>query len=567
MRDANSLPSDWSAPVSRGLIELLRRSLPPDQDDPMLDRILADLTAALAQGITWLPLQPEQHLPLHQSGWLNGPRSPLVLNESKLAFRRWHEGMETLVLRLLERVAASPDIHETDPATQPTLEQPTLEQSPWIQGLNPEQLAAVAAIRQHRLVLLSGGPGTGKTSTVVRMLAQVVSDQPELRIGLAAPTGKAAGRLQDAIRNGRECLPQSLQPALAALPCATLHRWLEAGSRGFGRHQRRPLPLDLLVVDEMSMVDLNLATALLEALPETAQLVLVGDAAQLPPIGAGAVWQHLQEDAQRQRFGSAAIELHRVYRNRGALARLSGVLRDQGIEAFWRACRHSTAASGSSENLQWQQGDRRAIPPAVTKALRDHLNTLQNAVAALPPGPTEPMGDNLDAAAADQALDELDRLQVLCPRRVGAWGVDMVHRTLLPEGGVEAWPPGVPVLCAANQPELGLANGDRGLTIGAGPQRRVLFRCIDATGTASPRLLHPARLKALEPALALTVHKAQGSEADHVLLLWPGALRDQERPQQECALLYTAITRARQQLLLLTATDPAKLESSSEAAL
>ena len=126
------------------------------------------------------------------------------------------------------------------------------------------------------------------------------------------------------------------------------------------------------------------------------------------------------------------------------------------------------------------------------------------------------------------------------------WGVDSLHRQLVPGTDAGDWPEGLPVLCSDNQTDLGLANGDLGLCIGSGEMRRLLFRCSDDSGGSAFRLLHPARVRRTEPALALTIHKAQGSEADEVLLLWP--------PSDDTAvtaLLYTAITRARHQLTVM----------------
>ena len=168
------------------------------------------------------------------------------------------------------------------------------------------------------------------------------------------------------------------------------------------------------------------------------------------------------------------------------------------------------------------------------------------------------------AVAAESLLDSLERLMVLCPKRRGFWGVDDVHRALLGqslEAGVMRWPLGTPVMCCENQAELGLANGDIGLVVGQGDNLRILFRVISEQGGLTTRFIHPARLSMVEPALALTVHKSQGSEADHVILLWPEitAVSASSADGRESAssferiLLYTAITRARQRVDLVTA--------------
>ena len=202
------------------------------------------------------------------------------------------------------------------------------------------------------------------------MLIRAMADRGDLRIHLAAPTGKAARRLQDAIRGDQRT---------AELPCTTLHRLLQARPGGFSRHRRNPLALDLLVVDEASMVDLTLAQALMDALPTTAQLLLVGDANQLPPIGVGAVWQHLQKADLQQRFGTAAVRLHQVYRNRGDLARLSSLLCRQGAEAFWTGL----ADLDDAANVHQLLSESSRFPATVTDAVHQQLENLSLAANSL----------------------------------------------------------------------------------------------------------------------------------------------------------------------------------------
>ena len=164
--------------------------------------------------------------------------------------------------------------------------------------------------------------------------------------------------------------------------------------------------------------------------------------------------------------------------------------------------------------------------------------------------------DDLDALQQPgiALLQEAECDLLLCPRRRGTWSLEDVHRTVLGASELRnpmRWPPGVPVICGANQPELGLANGDLGVTVGRSEGLRLLFRVTGATGASQMKLLHPARVRALEPAVALTIHRAQGSEADRVTVLWPPS----QDMADDRALLYTAITRARESLDLMTAVS------------
>ena len=324
-----------------------------------------------------------------------------------------------------------------------------------------------------------------------------------------------------------------------------MHRWLEAAGDGFRRHRQRPLELDLLVVDEMSMVDLGLMSALLEALPDSCRLLLVGDPAQLPPVGSGAVWERLQDSDVRERLGPAAVELVQTYRNRGAMAALATTLRQEGMDAF----RRDLEQLPPSANVQHQRASLRRLPASVRDGWSDRHLRLSSLARGLLQRPESELND-----AATPLLRELERDLLLCPRRRGPWSLEDVHRALLGAAGWKdpmRWPEGVPVICGGNQPELGLANGDLGVKLGSGDQSRVLFRVMTADGQAQVRRLHPARLTSLEPALALTIHRAQGSEAERVTVLWPPLPHD--HVAYDSRLLYTAITRARGSLDLITA--------------
>jgi exodeoxyribonuclease V alpha subunit len=380
-------------------------------------------------------------------------------------------------------------------------------------------------VQTHRLVLLQGGPGTGKTSTVARMLAAVLARDPASRIHLAAPTGKAAARLRAATGGCH--------------PCGTLHRLLESRGDHFSRNRLRPLPLDLLVVDEVSMVDLALMGALLDALPATARLVLVGDPAQLTPIAPGSVLLDLQHPDLQAGLGGAAITLTTTYRNDGAIAAVAAVLRtslsrDAGNPL--EVIRPQLERLKPNDNLVWQPSNGARLPPALVGRLEKHLTALAGLAGGCRP---ERPGN------WRSLLVERDRLLVLAPRRRGPWGVEGIHRTLLGEAAAApaiAWPEGLPVLCTRNLPELGLANGDVGVLVGRAnsDDRQILF------GGEEPLWVHPAQLAgAAEPALALTVHKAQGSEATEVIVL----LAD---PDPDARLLYTALTRARERAVLIT---------------
>ncbi|EDY37606.1 exodeoxyribonuclease V, alpha subunit [Cyanobium sp. PCC 7001] len=541
MTDSSPLPQSpaWLEAVAGGLAEALPR-LYGCPADPAIPAVIDAMARALADGELELPLpDPEQRRHLAASPLCSGPWSPLVLDGDRLLWRRWHQQRQG-VLESLGRRAGPAAAHPC------SLEQARQQAAGHGEGLDAEQRRAVAAVLHYGLVLLEGGPGTGKTSTVTRMLAALRAHAPGARMQLAAPTGKAAARLRAAIAGAGSGL---------ALPCSTLHRLLESQGERFARHRHHPLELDLLVIDEVSMVDLALMGAVLDALPARCRLVLVGDAAQLPPVRPGAVLVELQSPRWRGALGGAVVELRTTYRNNGAIAQVAGQLRRQGAEpgelgaaTSWRGLRSTLEQLPANANLGWRPASPRRLPPELLERLRQHQLQLQRLALSLEPG---------DRSAARALLQELDTLLVLSPVRRGRWGVEAVHRALLGdtvEQPIQAWPIGTPVLCQRNLGDLGLANGDVGILVGAaaaagagrspgGEGRRVLFA---PGGDGELLWLHPAQLPDPQPALALTVHKAQGSEALEVWVLMPDSSRPTDR------LLYTALTRARQQAQLIT---------------
>ncbi|MFM7733425.1 MAG: ATP-dependent RecD-like DNA helicase [Cyanobium sp.] len=534
-------PAPWLPALADALAEALPRLL-GEAPDPRLAGLIRAMTAALERGELELDLDDPAPAGLDPADWPEGirraleasaltrpPEGPLLVEGGRIAWRRWWEQRQRQLASLIARAACPPAWGALDLDGSPDAAEEA--------GLDPDQLRAVTALDRHRLVLLQGGPGTGKTSTVSRMLKRQLQLRPGLRIHLAAPTGKAAARLRAA--SGE------------AHPCTTLHRLLESRGDGFGRNRHHPLALDLLVVDEVSMVDLALMDALLEALPEPCSLVLVGDPAQLPPIAAGAPLLDLQQDGARQALGPALITLRTVHRNAGAIAAVAASLRQastalrQNAPALEAdplvAIRPDLERLGPGDNLRWQQLPAGPPPPPVLERLADHQRRLADLAQACSGGESDP-------AAERELLAERDRLLVLTPRRQGRWSVEAIHRALLGESWADPfrWPTGTPAICCRNLPELGLANGDVGVLLGPDPQdgeRRLLF----GDPTAQGLRVHPAQLAGgLEPALALTVHKAQGSEARELIVLLPaGEPRDPR-------LLYTALTRAREQALLIS---------------
>jgi len=434
------------------------------------------------------------------------------------------------------------------------------------------QAVAAAVAQLGRVMLLSGGPGTGKTATIARVLALAIGvarrDGRELRVALAAPTGKAAARLSESLR---ESYAQLLAEARidaslhAALPTAagTLHRLLGGGRPGsvrFRRDREHPLTADLVVVDEASMVDLPLMCKLVEAVPDGARLILIGDRDQLPSVETGDVLAALCDAAGDgsalpeaaastvsrllcANIGTSGadtpivrVELTRSYRQSAALdiGALSAAVR-AGDSASALECLRSNSCRG----VHWRHGRDTALPAFVLEHTLPHYR----AIAA--------------AADVETALAMLRRQRVLTAVRDGDAGSATLNARIAqalqgPGAREDAFFHGRPVMIRENSYRHGLYNGDVGLVWpDADGALRVWFDT-----DAGPRAWLPAALPAHESAFALTVHKSQGSEFDDVLLVLP------ERSVRVASreLLYTGITRARR-ALTIWASEPVLSEA------
>lgn len=390
-----------------------------------------------------------------------------------------------------------------------------------------DQRAAAAYALMHRRVLISGGPGTGKTTTLASILALLLGRQADLKILLAAPTGKAAARMQDAIRGAKARLPLS-DDIKAAMPEAaqTLHRLLGARPEGGGMVWRHgpdnPLDCDVLVVDEASMIDLALMARLLSALPAQACLILLGDRDQLASVEAGAVFADLCS------LGAAVLSVSFRFGTDGGIGRLAALVRAGDADGMLRLLREY------STEVRWLPESDRAA--AVDHAATEYQHFIED-VGRLP---------------VPQIFERFAAFRMLTPMRKGPLGVAslnteiekrLVARNAIPPRS--RWYVGRPVMIATNDYGLRLFNGDIGICVHdpVSGELRVAFPAEEGGGM---RLLAPARLPAHETAWAMTVHKSQGSEFDCVSLV----LADEVNELVTRELLYTAITRARKSVLI-----------------
>ena len=564
-----SLEKLFSTDLNKSLLATLIRYYPPIESNEALIDIVNVLMDGLSRGDVYIDMKkipenlelkykdwPSYHMKaLLESGWTKGDNSPIVLDGDLISWRRTHNEIVETIQKILLR---------NQPINHLSKELPVRIEAKNLEHLNIQQIDAVNLVKSEQIILLSGGPGTGKTSTILQMLLEALTRNPTLSIAMAAPTGKAAKKLKDTIQAGIEDFDDPLKDKLSNIPSKTLHKWLEASPNGFRRNSQRLLKLDLIVIDEMSMVDLPTINGLLDALTKSCQIILVGDPDQLLPIGSGGIWQILQEKETKTNFQTNSVKLTKSYRNKGDIALLRNILKDKGVDAFWQLL----SMKEDSTNTLHYLSSLKSIPDPVVRTLVSYRKKLkeltENCINYIPDEAWQSSMIEVDQSVEIQKLFKfIDNLLILCPQRYGPWGVKKIHEFLLGkrfEKEVHKWGEGTPIMAKSNQPEIGLANGDVGVIIGNGEKRRFLFNVFSEEQRLVTRLINPSRLNRYDAAYAMTIHKAQGSEADQVLLLWPTTSKVSEEKtfnkfysdDYEKRMLYTAITRAKKQLLVIT---------------
>lgn len=583
--------SDSLRAVDLALADTLQR-LDPDSDPRVLTgAALASLAVGLGHA-AFDPARPQllvgqaEGLPGTEewlaacaaSPWVSTPGaeevapadSPLVLESGLLYLRRYREYERSLAAglkRLAAHARGELDFGAVRPLFAALFPRAT-------QGDRQARAAALALVQS--LLLVTGGPGTGKTTTIARLLlllvAQADARGETLRIGLAAPTGRAADRMSESLHAAVAALEDlpALQPQwLSALPvqASTLHRLLgsQPGSPQFRHHAGQPLPFDVIVVDEASMVDLPLMCKLVDAVAEGARLILLGDRDQLPSVEAGdvlaaigdaagdgdALPEALSEalaplisDTAEPRDFATQVAPTQASRDNSPLhghrvQLLQGYRQSDQLDLAPLAHAVRDGDAGLTLSLLWGEGllgvhfhDRIASPlaPATREILLSHWRGMLTA--------TDPV----------QALQMANRLRLLTALRDGPQGASTLNAQIeeaLAGAQRDAYFHGRLLLVTENSYRHGLFNGDVGICMRGADGNPVVYFTGGADGT---RGFHPAALPAHASAFALTVHKAQGSEFDQAWIVLP----QQDARTLSRELLYTALTRARHQVHLFS---------------
>ncbi len=515
-------------------------------------------TPALMQALYDLAGRPENWRELLRisAAVSEGEATPMILAGDRLYLNRmWCN--EQRVADFFARVNQPLAVDET------RLKQALDDLFPATDTINWQKVAAAVALTR-RVSVISGGPGTGKTTTVAKLLSALVqmADGERCRIRLAAPTGKAAARLTESLGNALRQLPLTdVQKALLPDEASTLHRLLGAvpGSQRLRHHAGNPLHLDVLVVDEASMIDLPMLSRLIDALPAHARVIFLGDRDQLASVEAGAVlgdicaWVNAGFTAER------AAQLSRItgFTVPAGTGTVASGLRDS-LCLLQQSYRFGSDSGIGQLAAAVNRGDKAGtravlaqgfadIESKMLLSAEDYQVMIDDALAGY--------GHYLSLLRQDAqpqaVIAAFGEYQLLCALREGPFGVSGLnervelalvrHRSIFrPTQG--RWYHGRPVMVTRNDSSLGLFNGDIGIALDQGEGCRVWFPLPDG----SMKSVQPSRLPEHDTAWAMTVHKSQGSEFDHAALILPG----QFVPVVTRELVYTAITRAKKRLSL-----------------
>ena len=553
-----------------------------------LPATLADWQAALqsntSRACSRLSDAPDQGQPLVLGGTAHAP----------LLYLRRYAGYEKRVGQgLLQR--ASEPLPVPEAAARQWLDRFFVPSAEASADTDWQKVACAVALRA-RLSVITGGPGTGKTYTAARLLALLLAlhegDSP-LRVALAAPTGKAAARLKQSIDNAltslQDQVPEGsgldLNTLIARMgPARTLHSLLGArpDTRQFRHHAANPLDVDVLIVDEASMVHLEMMDALLEALPPTSRLVLLGDKDQLASVEAGAVLGDLCRDAAAGRYsadtaqfvqavagqtlpaeyqspGAApalaqqTVMLRHSRRFKGAIGQLALAVNRGDADAARAAFDSAVGAVPSPGSISALLALQPTTPQVVCDlALGAHGQPSYADYLRLMQRQLEGQGTDTHSAWVRSVLQAFERFRILCAVHQGDWGTQglnaAVQKALADDDLLKVtgeWFAGRPVMVTRNDAQLGVFNGDVGVVL---PNHEGKLKVWFLDGEAL-RSVSVMRLAQVETAFVMTVHKSQGSEFEHTaLVLPPGGAEVLSRE-----LVYTGITRAREQFTLLEA--------------
>ncbi|ABM72400.1 possible exodeoxyribonuclease V 67 kD polypeptide [Prochlorococcus marinus str. MIT 9515] len=488
---------------------------------------------------------PNIHLKvLKDIGLLNSVNSPFVFNNRKLTLVKWSRKIKRVLnafLKKIDKIA--------------------------INSNNDNKLDQIKNIfKSSNLVFLQGGPGTGKTTMIINFILYCLKSDTYLNIGLAAPTGKATSRLKESLNQQKDIL---LSNSLDQIECQTLHKWIFNSNNKAIEFKFKLKELDIFIIDEMSMVNIDIIETILDLIAKDCKIILVGDRNQLSPVKNCSIWNYLFEYSDNKLINSCIVNLKKTYRNSGDISLLSNLVFNNNNSLFNKKINELEKEKKIKE-INILKSNNTNIPIELLNIIKNNLSKLRKSTSNLS-NKKYIFDNNIDNLIShekdlvNKILFDLQSHLILCEKNTGNWSVEDINDTVI--GKTKPYDfknleEGLPIMCTKNNYELGISNGDIGVLIGNNDNRKYLFRKFNDNNELVVQLIDPSNLENIVPAIAITIHKSQGSESEKVSILWLKKTKLDEsinsdkkeseniffRDNYEKRLLYTAITRAKKLL-------------------
>ncbi len=487
---------------------------------------------------------PNEHLKvLKDLGLLNAYHSPFIFNDRKLSLAKWSGKIDRVINAFLKKIDKIAINSNTD-----------------------NKLYQIKNIfESSNLVFLQGGPGTGKTTLVINLILHYLKSDSFLNIGLAAPTGKATSRLKESLNEQKDFLSKSLDQ----IECQTLHKWIFNSYQKAIKLKFQLKELDIFIIDEMSMVNIDMIESILDLLAKDCKIILVGDRNQLSPVKNCSIWNYLFEYSDNTLIQSCIVNLNKTFRNSGDIELLSNLIFNNTNSLFQKKIKQLRNENKSNE-VNIIKSKNNNIPLDLINLIQNNLNELRKSTSNLSKKKYI-FDNNIDDLMihekdlVNKILQNLQRHLILCEKNTGNWSVENINEIIIGKTtpyDFKALDEGLPIMCTKNNNQLGISNGDIGVLIGLNENRKYLFRKFNDNNELIVELIDPSALDNIVPAIAITIHKSQGSESEKVSILWSKKSKLVEsincpekeneniffRDNYEKRLLYTAITRAKKLL-------------------
>ncbi len=485
---------------------------------------------------------PNAHIKvLKDLGLLNSFNSPFVFKNRKLSLAKWSVKINRVVNIFLKKIDKIP-----------------------IKINDDNKLNQMKNIfKSSNLLFLQGGPGTGKTTLIINFILHSLKSDSCLNIGLAAPTGKATSRLKESLNEQKDIF---FSESLDQIECQTLHKWIFNSRHKAFKLKFKLKELDIFIIDEMSMVSIDIIELILDLLAKDCKIILVGDRNQLPPVKNSSIWNYLFEFSENKLIKSCIVNLNKTYRNSGDIELLSNLIFNNRSSLFQKKIKELENDKNSKE-VNILKSINKNIPQSLLNVIEDNLNKLRTSTSNLSKKKyifKNSIGDLLshEKDLINNIFSDLQSHLILCEKNTGIWSVEDINDIVLGQRKPYDFinlEEGVPIMCTENNNELGISNGDIGVLIGKNENRKFLFRKFNDNNDLVVEFIEPSTLENVVPAIAITIHKSQGSESEKVSILWTQKpqitkfkkdLKDDSkliffRDNYEKRLLYTAVTRAK----------------------